>query len=101
MARVVDIMTRDVQTVAPTATVQEAAQKMKIDNIGSLPVTQESRLVGTLTDRDITIRVIAEGRDPRTTLVRDAMTGDVVTVKAAQDVAEAEVLMHNHQVRRL
>jgi CBS domain-containing protein len=101
MAKVGDIMTRDVQTVAPAATVQEAAQKMKIDNVGSLPVTQDSRLAGTITDRDITVRVIAEGRDPRTTLVRDAMTEEVVTVRPNQDVTEAEALMHNHQVRRL
>ena len=101
MVRIADIMTRNIETVAPSSTVQEAAERMKADNIGSLPVCQDSRLVGTLTDRDITIRVTAEGRDARTTFVRDVMTQDVVTVRPQQDVVDAEQLMHDHQVRRL
>src|SRR5438105_9598370 len=94
MTRVVDIMTRNVETVAPSATVQDAAERMKADNIGSLPVCQDSRLMGTITDRDITIRVTAEGRDARSTLVRDVMTQELVTVRPQQEVAEAEQLMH-------
>jgi len=101
MAKVVDVMTRDLQTISPTASVQDAAQKMKANNVGSLPVTQDSRLVGTITDRDITIRVIAEGRDPRRTLVCDAMTSTVFTIRPQQDLAEAESLMNQHQIRRL
>ena len=101
MPRIADIMTRSVETVGPSATVQEAAERMKSDNIGSLPVCLDSRVVGTITDRDITIRVTAEGRDARVTLVRDVMTPDVVTVRPQQDVAEAEQLMYDHQVRRL
>ncbi len=101
MLRIADIMTRNVETLGPSATVQEAAERMKADNIGSLPVCLDSRVVGTITDRDITIRVTAEGRDARTTLVRDVMTPDVVTVGPQQDVAEAEQMMHDHQVRRL
>jgi CBS domain-containing protein len=101
MPRVADIMTRDVETVSPAATVQEAAERMKALNIGSLPVCQDSRLVGTITDRDITIRVTAEGRDPHATAVRDVMTQPVVTVRPQQDVLEAEHLMHDCQVRRL
>jgi CBS domain-containing protein len=101
MSRVADIMTRNVETIGPSATVQEAAERMKADNIGSLPVCSDSRLVGTLTDRDITIRVTAEGRDSRATLVREVMTRDLVTVRPQQEVAEAQQLMHDHQVRRL
>jgi len=101
MAKVIDVMTRDLQTVSPTMSVQDAAQKMKTNNVGSLPVTQDSRLVGTITDRDITIRVIAEGRDPRQTLVRDAMTSSVYTIRPQQDLTEAESLMNQHQIRRL
>ena len=101
MAKVADIMTRDVETVSPLATVQEAAERMKAANIGSLPVCQESRLIGTITDRDITIRVTAEGRDPQATPVRDVMSHPVVAVRPQQDVLEAEQLMHDHQVRRL
>jgi len=101
MARIADIMTRNVETVGPSATVQEAAERMKADNIGSLPVCLDSHVVGTITDRDITIRVTAEGRDARSTLVRDVMTPDVITVRPQQDVAEAEQMMHDYQVRRL
>jgi len=101
MPRVADIMTRHVETVGPSATVQEAAERMKAENIGSLPVCLDSRLLGTITDRDITIRVTAEGRDSRSTLVREAMTRDLVTVRPQQEVADAEQLMHDHQVRRL
>src|SRR5262245_14617743 len=101
MAKVADIMTRNVETIGPAATIQDAAERMKAENIGSLPVCLDSRLIGTLTDRDITIRVTAEGRDPRTTLVRDAMTQPVVTVRPQQEVVDAEQLMHDYQVRRL
>lgn len=101
MAKVADIMTRDVETVGPTATVQEVAERMKAANIGSIPICQDSHLVGTITDRDITIRVTAEGRDPQVTVVRDVMSQPVVTVRSQQDVLEAEQLMHDHQIRRL
>ena len=101
MAKVADIMTRDVETVGPTATVQEVAERMKAANIGSVPICLDSHLVGTITDRDITIRVTAEGRDPQVTAVRDVMSQPVVTVRPQQDVLEAEQLMHDHQVRRL
>ena len=101
MAKVADVMTREVETVSPTATVQEVAERMKAANIGSVPICQDSRLVGTITDRDITIRVTAEGRDPQATLVRDVMTPELVTVHPQQELVEAEQLMHDHQVRRL
>ena len=101
MAKVADIMTRDVESIGPLATVQEVAERMKALNIGSLPVCQDSRLVGTITDRDITIRVTAEGRDPQATPVGDVMSRPVVTVRSQQEVVEAEQLMHDHQVRRL
>ena len=101
MVKVAEVMSREVETVSPASTVQEAAERMKSANIGSVPVCLDSRLVGTITDRDITIRVTAEGRDPQLTLVRDVMTAQVVTVHPLQDLLEAEQLMHDHQVRRL
>jgi CBS domain-containing protein len=101
MPKVAEIMIRNVETIGPGATIQEAAERMKSENVGSLPVCLESRLLGALTDRDITVRVTAEGRDPRTTLVRDAMSHPVVTIRPQQELAEAEQLMHDHQVRRL
>jgi CBS domain-containing protein len=101
MTKVADVMTREVETVGPTATVQEVAERMKSANIGSIPICQDSRLIGTITDRDITIRVTAEGRDPQATPVRDVMTQPVVTVQPQQELLEAEQLMHDFQVRRL
>ena len=101
MPKVAEIMIRNVETIGPGATIQEAAERMKSENVGSLPVCLDSRLLGALTDRDITVRVTAEGRDPRTTLVRDAMSHPVVTVRPQQELADAEQLMHDHQVRRL
>ena len=101
MAKVAEIMTRDVETIGPYATIQEVAERMKAANIGSIPVCQDSHLVGTITDRDITTRVTAEGRDAQTTPVRDVMSQPVVIVRPQQDVLEAEQLMHDYQVRRL
>lgn len=101
MSKVADIMTRDVETIGPMATIQEAAERMKSGNIGSVPVCHDSRIVGTITDRDITVRVTAEGRDPQSTIVRDVMTRQLVTIRPQQEVVEAEQLMHDHQVRRL
>jgi len=96
-----EIMTRGVDVIAPDATVRDAAQKMKQRDIGPVPVCDGERLVGMLTDRDITIRVVADGRDPATTPVREAMTADVLYCFEDQDVAEARRLMAEQQVRRL
>ena len=101
MKKVADIMTRSVESVAPETPIREAAEKMKTRNIGSLPVCESNRLVGTLTDRDVTIRVTAEGRDPAKTKVGDVMSKEIVTCMPDQDLSEAEQLMHDHQVRRL
>ena len=96
-----EIMTQGVQVIAPEATVKEAAEKMKQLNIGPLPVCDGERLVGMLTDRDITTRVVAEGHDPTTTTVRETMTPDIVYCFEDQDVQEAACLMEQHQIRRL
>ena len=96
-----DIMTRDVEVIAMDASLREAAAKMKALDVGLVPICDGETLKGTLTDRDITIRVTAEGRDPQTTAVRDVMSQPVVTVRPQQDVLEAEQLMHDHQIRRL
>ncbi len=96
-----DIMTKDVQTVSPETTVKDAASMMKSRNIGSLPVTEGKRVLGLVTDRDITIRCVAEGRDPGSTRCGDVMSKDVVTVREDADLKEAERLMHDRQIRRL
>src|SRR5918997_595868 len=95
-----DVMTRDVEVIHPDATLQEAARMMKALDVGPLPVCDGERVVGMLTDRDITVRATAEGRDPTTTKVREAMTQSVISVLEDQDVEEAARLMQEHQLRR-
>lgn len=97
-----DIMTRDVQCGRPGMTIQEAAQKMKDLDVGPLPICgDDDRLSGIITDRDIVIRAVAEGKDPRTTQVRDILTPDIVYCFEDQDVGEAARIMEARQVRRL
>ena len=99
--RIGDLMTDNPKTVSADQSVVEAAQIMRDDDVGLVPVVEGERLVGTVTDRDITIRVVAEERDPRSTTVRDIASTDLVTVDPDQDLDEALRLMAEHQVRRL
>ena len=96
-----DVMTPGVEVIAPDASIYEAAQKMSHLDIGPLPVCEDNRLIGMLTDRDITVRAVAAGRDPVTTLVRDVMTPDIVYGFDDQDIADAARLMEQYQIRRL
>jgi CBS domain-containing protein len=96
-----DVMTCGVTVVLPEATVQEAAREMEALEVGPLPVCEGERLVGMLTDRDITVRTVAAGRDPATILVREVMTPEVVYGFADQGVQEAVKLMEAQQIRRL
>ena len=99
--RLSNIMTGAIQTVAPGASLAEAAKKMASADIGSLPVCDGRRLLGMVTDRDITIRATAEGRDPKTTPVRDCLSPDPAYGLEDQDLKEAAQLMQEKQVRRL
>ncbi len=97
-----DIMTRHPQTVTPETTVQQAAQLMKSEDTGVLPVVESSgskRPVGVITDRDITLRVVAEGRTGGT--VREAMTSSVRTAKEDDDLKSVMQVMADEQVRRM
>ena len=96
-----DVMTPAVEVIAPEASIYEAAEKMRHLDIGPLPVCDGERLVGMLTDRDITVQAVAAGRDPRMTPVRDIMTPDVVYGFEDQDVQDAARLMEQYQIRRL
>jgi CBS domain-containing protein len=96
-----DIMTTGVELVHPDTTLRDAAQKMRDADTGFLPVGEDDRLVGTLTDRDITIRAVAEGHDPKVTRVREAMGGDLVYCFEDQDSSEAAELMAENDIRRL
>ena len=99
--RIRDIMTSNPSTVEPDKTVVDAARIMKQEDAGVVPVTENGRLTGMVTDRDIAIRVVAEGRDPQSTPVREVASKDLVTVDPQQDLDEALRLMAQHQVRRL
>ena len=99
--QVSEVMTRNAECTRPEATLQEAAERMKALDVGSLPVCDNDHLVGVLTDRDITVRCVAEGRDPRTDHVRDAMTPQVHYCFEDDDVTDAAELMREKQVRRL
>ena len=96
-----DVMTSNPTTVQSDATVVEAARIMRDQDTGIVPVVENDRLVGTVTDRDITVRVVAEGRDPESTMVREIASTDVVSVEPEQDLSQALRLMAEHQVRRL
>ena len=99
--KVRELMTREPTTVEPNATLGEVATLMKQDDCGSIPVVQSGRLVGIVTDRDIVIRGIAAGSDPKTQRVSAIMSADPVTVGPDNDVTEAEKVMADRQIRRL
>ena len=96
-----DIMTREVEVIHPDATLEEAAAKMEAFNVGSLPVCDGARVLGVITDRDITVRATAVGGDPTMTRTRDVMTTQVIYGFEDQDVTDAAQLMNEHQIRRL
>lgn len=95
------IMTADVEVIRPESSIADAAKKMRSLDVGSLPVCDGERLVGMITDRDITIRATADGRDPNNTLVRDCMSPEIVYCFEDQSAEEAERLMQEKQIRRL
>ena len=94
-------MTTDVEVIRPETCVSEAAQKMRSLDVGALPVCEGERLVGMVTDRNITIRAAAYGHDPNTTPVRDYMSSDLICCFEDQDIKDAEKLMRQRRVRRL
>ena len=98
--KVGEVMTRGVEVASPDDTLQKAAGRMAELDTGVLPVGEGDRLVGMLTDRDITVRAVAQGKGPDTK-VREAMTPEVVAVFEDQDVEEATRLMQERQLRRL
>jgi CBS domain-containing protein len=96
-----DAMTQNPRSLSPSDTVADAARALKDEDVGSVPIVDGERLVGILTDRDIVTRVVAEGRDPSSTTVRDVASSELVTAEATSDLDEALRLMAQHQVRRL
>ena len=99
--KIQDIMTRDPRSVSPQTTARDAAQLMKAEDVGIIPVVEGSRLIGVVTDRDLALRIVAEGRDGNTA-VRDVMSSDrIATCRPDEDLDRAMETMSREQVRRI
>ena len=101
MPQVRDLMTSNVVTGERGMTVTEAAKRMIQNEVGPLPIVEGDRVVAVVTDRDLTARVVAEGRDPSSTTVDDVATTDLITIGPDSDVNEARQLMGQHQLDRI
>ncbi|MDT8287097.1 MAG: CBS domain-containing protein [Elusimicrobiales bacterium] len=96
-----EIMTRNVDTVNVGDKVTKAAVLMKKRDIGAVPVEDSGKIVGMITDRDITVRCVGDGREPDDTMVSDVMTPAVVSCRPDQDIAEVVHTMESKEVRRV
>lgn len=96
-----EVMTRDVESVSPDASLKEAAEMMRTLNVGSLPVVDGEKLAGIITDRDIVVRAVAMGMDANSRRVSDAMTSDVECVFQDEDINTAMRKMRDEQIRRI
>ena len=96
-----EVMTSKLCSIDTDKSVAYAAKMMRDEDVGIAPIVEGDRLVGVLTDRDVAVRVVAEGRDPEQVKVTEVASRDVVTLDPQQDLDEALRLMARHQVRRL
>ena len=99
--KITEVMSSNPCAIEADKPVAYAAKMMKDEDVGLAPVVEGDRLVGTLTDRDIVTRVVADGRDPQTVSVREVASTDLVTIDPQQNLDDALKLMASHQVRRL
>ena len=100
MQRLKDVMSRDVKLVAPDSTIREAAQQMRDGDFGMLPVAENDRMIGAISDRDIAIRAIADDKGPATT-VREVMSEGICWAYEDDSIEQAATIMSERQVRRL
>lgn len=96
-----DVMTKNPSTCQGSSPVVDAAKMMEREGVGSIPVCEDGKLVGIVTDRDIALRVVASGRDPKQTVIQDVMTRDVESVPADAPIDRALEAMESRQVRRI
>ena len=99
-----DVMTKNPACAVPEDSVADVARLMKDKDVGPVPIVEShdsKKLIGIVTDRDLAIKVVAEGRDPQSTRVRDVMTSDVVTCRDDDDINVALNAMSTHQLRRI
>jgi|SRR5437016_12842474 len=99
--KIAEVMTRGAELTNPEATLQEVAKTMAKEDVGFLPVGDHDRMVGMITDRDIAVRAVAKGRDPKTTKVREVMTDRVLYCFEDGDIEKAAESMSRELVRRL
>ncbi len=99
--KVAELMSRPVDLVDPSMSIRDAAIRMREDDVGALPVGENDRLVGVVSDRDIAMRGVAEGRAPGDCAVRDVMSTGVFYCFEEDDVARGAQVMAEHAVRRL
>jgi CBS domain-containing protein len=100
MQQLKDLMSRDVKVISPDMSIGEAAKKMRDGDFGMLPIGENDRMIGTISDRDIAIRAVAEGKDTATK-VRAVMTEGIIWAYEDDSVEHAAKIMSEHQVRRL
>jgi len=101
MKSVMDVMTKDVETINPNDSLRDAAERMRTLNVGPLPVCEGDTLMGIITDRDIVVRAVSQGMDPNTTRVSEAMTDEVEYVYEDDDISTVVSKMKEAQVRRI
>ncbi len=100
MQQLKDLMSRDVKVINPDMTIRDAAKKMRDGDFGMMPVGEDDRMIGTISDRDIAIRAVAEGKD-NSTKVRDVMSEGIAWAYEDDSVEAAAKIMSERQVRRL
>jgi CBS domain-containing protein len=94
-------MSRDVKVISPDMTIREAARKMAEGDFGMMPVGEDDRMIGAISDRDIAVRAVAQGKNPDNTKVREVMSEGIAWTYDDASVEEAAKIMSEHQVRRL
>ena len=99
--KVREIMSSHVKQISSSAMASEAADKMKTFDVGALPILEDNKIVGMLTDRDIVVRAIATGMDPKMTVIKDILTPEVLCCFEEDDISTAARIMEDNQVRRL
>lgn len=100
MQKIKELMSRNVQVISPDETIREAAQHMLKGNFGMMPVRENDRMIGSISDRDITIRAVADGKDP-STKVREVMSEGIHWAYEDDSVTDVAKLMSDNQIRRL
>lgn len=96
-----DVMVSDIETAEPDDTLDEVAMMMRDQDVGAIPVVEEGELIGIVTDRDIVVRCVAEGKDPSEIAADEVITGDLHIIEPDADLEDARKLMAKHQIRRL